>query len=67
MRRQAQSKRPEYEKSEGKIVSQCPECREVLIKYVGDKYGPRVKETMNVFGPAVPKALCNRCVARLQI
>ncbi len=52
--------KPAYMKSEGKMISQCPQCLIVKIKYADDKYGPRYQNSIAKFG-RLKKEICPDC------
>lgn len=48
------------QKKEGKMISQCPKCLAVYIRYDGDRFGPRRQETVVVFNNVL-KEVCPNC------
>lgn len=48
------------DEGEGKLLSQCPKCLAVLIKYPLDKYGPRSQNSIVLFNK-FKKELCLAC------
>lgn len=55
------------QKSRPSIISQCPECQDIVTSDGSDQYRVKVIRSVVVLGPSVPKELCRECVRRFQI
>lgn len=61
--RRVTPKKPAYMEGEATMLSQCPECLMVEIKYAGDKYGPRHQSSIAIF-ENLKKKKCPGCAQK---